>query len=77
MRGRCLVAVCAAVLLAASGALAEPAETSARAARQLGNEGIELYERGDYAGALDRLQRAYRVVKVPTLGLWSARASQT
>ena len=54
--------------------LAQSEETARRAARQLGNEGIELYEAEDYAAAQERLERAYRVMQVSTLGLWLARA---
>jgi hypothetical protein len=49
-------------------------ETERRVARTLGNEGIDLYDKGEYETALDRLSRAYAVLKAPTLGLWLARA---
>jgi len=71
---RTLLAAIAAVLMAGTAFAQQPDETAMRAARQLGNEGIDLYEKGDYASALDRLQRAYGVLKAPTLGLWYARA---
>jgi hypothetical protein len=61
-------------LLAHGPALAEQDEVMIRAARDFGNEGIDRYEKGDYAGAMERLERAYRVIHVPTLGLWYARA---
>jgi hypothetical protein len=44
------------------------------AARSLGYEGVESYQRGDYAGASERLERAFQVMRAPSLGLWSARA---
>lgn len=44
------------------------------AARATGYEGIDAFERGDFADAADKLGRAFDVVKVPTLGLWHARA---
>jgi hypothetical protein len=44
------------------------------AARQLGSEGVEAYQAGDYKTANDKLSRAFQVVPAPTLGLWSARA---
>jgi len=44
------------------------------AARDLGYEGVEAYEAGNYPVAMDRLERAYAVLKVPSLALWSARA---
>jgi len=61
------------VVTAAAHAQA-PDESSLAAARQLGSDGVALYEHGDFGGASDKLERAYAVVKVPTLGLWSARA---
>lgn len=44
------------------------------AARTLGYAGIEAYQSGDYLLADEKLGRAYRVLPVPSLGLWSARA---
>jgi hypothetical protein len=52
----------------------ENSKVSRAAARDLGTEGVAAYKRGAYPEALDKLQRAYEVVRVPTLGLWSARA---
>lgn len=43
-------------------------------ARELGASGIELYESGAYPEASQQLEHAYRYYKVPTTGLWSARA---
>ncbi len=74
MRSRWTVPCAVALLLATASASAQSDETARRAARDLGNEGIDLYEKGEYPTALDRLQRAYRVMPVATLGLWSARA---
>lgn len=44
------------------------------AARATGYEGVGAFERGDFVDAADKLGRAFDVVKVPTLGLWYARA---
>src|SRR6478736_719618 len=44
------------------------------AARTLGYEGVQAYEAGDFTTALDRLDRAYQVLRVPSLALWSGRA---
>ncbi len=44
------------------------------AARTSGYEGIQAFESGNMAVAVDKLGRAFNVVKVPTLGLWYARA---
>lgn len=55
-----------------------PAQTvdgaSRAAARDLGYAGIDLLQKGDAAAATERLERAYQVLKVPSIGLWSARA---
>jgi hypothetical protein len=60
-------------VLSTSPVLAQSASES-EAARRLGQEGIERYQQGQYPDAVERLERAYRVAGVPTLGLWSARA---
>jgi hypothetical protein len=44
------------------------------AARSLGFEGVVDLEHGRYAEAQEKLERAYAIVRVHTLGLWSARA---
>ena len=44
------------------------------AARALGTDGVEAYQAGDYARATKQLESAYAVLRVPSLGLWSARA---
>ena len=46
---------------------------SRAAARRLGYAGVEAYQAGDFATACDKLDRAYQVLRVPTLGMWSAR----
>lgn len=66
------------MLLAALLAIPFPAhavDSSTRAAaRDLGNEGVQAYQGGDYQTATDRLERAYDVLRAPSLALWSARA---
>ncbi|HEY5955249.1 MAG TPA: hypothetical protein VIV60_01800 [Polyangiaceae bacterium] len=42
-------------------------------ARGLGVEGLAAYDSGDLPKALDRLSRAYRLHRVPTLALWNGR----
>jgi hypothetical protein len=74
MRTKPLLTVLSIWLLTSGSSLAQSDEAARAAARQLGNEGIDLYEKGDYEPALDRLSRAYAVVRAPTLGLWLARA---
>jgi hypothetical protein len=72
--GRALIGVVLAVAVAPAARAQAPDEATLAAARQLGQEGVALYMNGDYATASDKLERAYAVVKVPTLGLWSGRA---
>jgi hypothetical protein len=55
--------------------MAQEVDESARAAaRQVGNEGLQAYNQGQYGVALEKLNRAYAVVQAPTIGLWIARA---
>jgi hypothetical protein len=57
-----------------SAAAQAPDDSTLAAARQLGQQGVVSYEKGDYPGAHAKLDRAYALVRMPTLGLWSARA---
>lgn len=69
-----LLALCVA-LLGPSLALAQTADPAARAAaRDLGYQGVKAYQNADYSTAVDRLSRAYQVLKVPSLGLWLGRS---
>jgi len=62
-------------MLVSGHAQAQEVDDAARAAaRKLGYAGIEAYQANDYKNALDKLDRAYKVLKAPSLGLWSARA---
>lgn len=62
-------------LLGAPPALAQPLDDVSReAATALAIAGLEAYEAGHYAEAFDKLEKSYTVARVPTLGLWSARA---
>lgn len=56
-----------------SSSFAVDAATRA-AARDLGTEGVEAYEAGDYHQAMERLERAFELLPLPSLALWSARA---
>ena len=54
---------------------AQPSDDATRAeARKIGYSGVEAYQAGDFATAHDRLETAYQLLRVPSLGLWSARA---
>jgi hypothetical protein len=59
-----------------SAAKAEVNDATRAAARGLGVAGVNAYQGGDYATAHDKLERAYQLLKAPSLGLWSARALQ-
>jgi len=61
------------LLLSASVALAQTDQERA-AARSLATEGINAYSAGRNPEAVDKLERAYQLVPIPTIGLWSARA---
>jgi hypothetical protein len=82
LRARVSIAACGVVLgLSTATAFAEPTKAeptvdgATRAtARQLGYEGIQDYQREDYRAATDKLERAYKMLKAPSLALWSARA---
>jgi hypothetical protein len=63
------------LLLNTLPAHAQADEATTRAsARQLGTAGVEAYQAGSYAKASEKLEKAFRILRVPTLGLWSARA---
>lgn len=61
--------------LAPAPAQAQAIDSATRsAARQLGTEGVQAYEAGRYDEASDKLERAYQLLKAPSLALWSGRA---
>jgi tetratricopeptide (TPR) repeat protein len=73
-RGRALLPCLLGVLSLAGGARAEVDDATRASARQLGYAGVEAFQGGQYESALAKLEKAYRVLKAPSLGLWSARA---
>lgn len=51
------------------------ADDAARAAaRRMATAGVEAFQKDDYAVAVDKLDRAYKMLPVPSIGLWLARA---
>jgi hypothetical protein len=76
MRRRFVTLVVGSALWLTAGTVgAQTVDNATRgAARTLGNEGVKAYQSGDYASADQKLDKAYRVLKAPSLGLWSARA---
>ena len=63
--------VLASVTLVAPAAAQDDASRSA--ARRMATTGVEAYQRDDYATAVDKLERAYQVLRVPSIGLWLAQ----
>jgi hypothetical protein len=63
------------VCLLSAPAHAQEADAVTRdAARSLGLSGVDAYQAGEYDVASSRLEKAYALMNVPSLGLWSARA---
>jgi hypothetical protein len=73
-RGRGALPWLLGVLALVGSARAEVDDATRASARQLGYSGVEAFQSGDYPGAHAKLDKAYRVLKAPSLGLWSARA---
>jgi hypothetical protein len=62
-------------LIHPSRAVAEQADAATRSwTRKLATEAVEELERGDAESASAKLEKAYAAMRVPSLGLWSARA---
>jgi hypothetical protein len=62
-------------MVVTSHAAAQDVDAANRAlARQLGNAGVEAFQAGDYVAASEKLEKAYAILRAPSLGLWSARA---
>jgi hypothetical protein len=62
------------LMFTCSTAFAAPTDQERAAARSLATEGINAFESGRNAEALDKLERAFQLASIPTIGLWSARA---
>ena len=77
MRGslRLLLVVCFLSLLAGSAGAQKVDDATRGAARTLGNDGVKAYQANDYATANEKFDKAYKLVRAPSLGLWS-RPSQ-
>lgn len=71
-----LVVVACACMVTVTGAVhaEEPDEATKTAARALGGAGVAAYQASDFNSASDRLEKAYALLRVPSLALWSARA---
>ncbi len=64
-----------ALLLASPGAFAQqPVDAATKsAARTVAEEALKLYDKGDYAGAYEKANRANDLVHAPTMGLLTGR----
>lgn len=66
--------VALALLLAAPGASAQPVDAATKsAARGVAEEALKLYDKGDYAGAYEKANRANELVHAPTMALLTGR----
>jgi hypothetical protein len=62
------------LLLSAGQAAAQPVDAATKAAaRQLGEEGMALSDKGECAPAAEKLTRAHELVHVPTLALYAGK----
>jgi hypothetical protein len=58
-----------------SGAIAQQDEAATRSAgRRLAQDGVALLQQGKADAASEKLEKAYQVLQVPSVGLWSGRA---
>jgi hypothetical protein len=63
-----------ALVLAAPGASAQPVDAATKsAARGVAEEALKLYDKGDYAGAYEKANRANELVHAPTMALLTGR----
>src|SRR3978361_1700708 len=70
-----MVAVWGGLLGAPTPVLAQsPGDGSRSAARDIASAGVAAFQHNDFALASEKLEQAYRLLKVPSFGLWSARA---
>jgi hypothetical protein len=79
VRGFPLAVVVAAVVFSGTlipgPAFAQNRESTERAAaRAIGYAGVDAFQAGHFQLASEKLEKAYAVLRVPSLGLWSARA---
>jgi len=65
--------LCVTLVLGSAPALADPDAATRASARTLGEEGNALFDKGEWAQALEKYQRAMALVEVPTLGVRIAR----
>jgi hypothetical protein len=71
-----VVALLVVLLSVAAGARAQPGDDLRAKARQLASVGGELYQKQQYAAALEKLDEAYSILRVPSLGYYSAHCME-
>jgi hypothetical protein len=75
VRGFWVVVVALGLGLGSASAHAQTGESAARAAaRKLAYDGVEAFQAGQFETAGQKLEKAFAVLRVPSLGVWSARA---
>ena len=67
--------LCAASLTT-SLAFAAPTAFEVEQAKVVASEGLALFDKGEYQGALDKLEEAERIADAPTIGLYAARCKE-
>jgi hypothetical protein len=68
------VTVGVAIWLCCGAARAEDDAATRQAARKLAEDGVAALQNGDAATAVQKLEKAHQMLKVPSVALWSARA---
>src|SRR5438132_2882897 len=72
---RWVAALSLTMVLHPARAVAQGVDTTARGiARDLGNEGMEAYNKGNFELAAEKFEKAFHVLQAPSLGLYSARS---
>jgi hypothetical protein len=68
------VLLAAAIWASATPARAEEDAATRAAARKLAEDGVAALQAGDSAKAVEKLDKAFRTLRVPSIALWSGRA---
>ncbi len=71
--GTATIAFALALALATTARAADVDPATMNAARALAEEGLDLFDKGQYAAALDKFGRADQLIQAPTIDLYAAR----
>ncbi|WP_437897237.1 tetratricopeptide repeat protein [Sorangium sp. So ce124] len=71
--GTATIAFALALALVATARAADVDPATMNAARALAEEGLDLFDKGQYAAALDKFGRADQLIQAPTIDLYAAR----